>query len=322
MNDVPAPNYPDVRMNIAPPTRPVVGRIVSNDSCMRGKSASFVRHTVIDVSGTPLEGAFSAGQAFGVIPPGTDGAGKSHKVRLYSLACPGYGEDGAGRLISTTPKRLIDELKPADADDPLTPYRLFLGVCSNYLCGLRPGDEVSLSGPNGKRFLLPVDRDAHDYLFIATGTGIAPFRGMARELLEHPAGAATARIHLISGSPYRSDLLYHDLFRSLAERHHNFSYEVAISREPDPQTGSGTYVYQRLERDLDRLGPLLAGERTLLYLCGIAGMEAGVFDVLERHGLAAGYFSAKSPDHEPGDPDHTLVHHAVRTTGRCMVEVY
>ena len=85
------PFLAEPKLNIVPAAEPVTGIIVSNDSCIRGKSASFVRHTEIDVSGTPLEGRFVAGQAFGVIAPGLDDRGTAHKVRLYSLACPSSG---------------------------------------------------------------------------------------------------------------------------------------------------------------------------------------------------------------------------------------
>ena len=177
------PVLPNAAKNLAPVNDPVIGRVVSNNSCMKGKSASFVRHTEIDVSGTPLEGNCLVVQSFGVIAPGKDPKGKLHKVRLYSIACPSYGEDGEGKIISTTPKRLIDEFNAEEKNPGPTENGLFLGVCSNYLCKLEPGDEVKLTGPSGKRFLLPVDRDKHDYVFIATGTGIAPFRGMVMELL-------------------------------------------------------------------------------------------------------------------------------------------
>ena len=91
-----SPEFPEPNLNLVSVKEPVVGRIASNDSCLRGKSASFVRHTVIDVSGTRLAGHFRVGQAFGVIPPGNDESGKPHKVRLYSLACPTGGETGDG----------------------------------------------------------------------------------------------------------------------------------------------------------------------------------------------------------------------------------
>ena len=99
---------------------------------------------------------------------------------------------------------------------------------SSSICGrLRPWQEVQVSGPNGKRFLLPVDRAAHDYLFLATGTGIAPFRGMIADLL----GKVDRDVTLIMGAPYETDLLYHEHFLGLAASHERFNYLTAISRE-------------------------------------------------------------------------------------------
>ena len=38
----------------------------------------------------------------------------------------------------------------AQADDPAKK-----GVCSNYLCDSKPGDDVKLTGPSGKVMLIP-----------------------------------------------------------------------------------------------------------------------------------------------------------------------
>jgi ferredoxin--NADP+ reductase len=147
------PVLPEAKMHVAMPNAPVAARIHASRLCMKGKSASFIRHVEIDVAGTPLEGSFRAGQSFGVIASGTDANGKPHKVRLYSLASPSWGEDGFGRVIATTPKRVIAEREPQKpADDPAD-HSLFLGVCSNWLCDRKAGDAVDVSGPNGKRFL-------------------------------------------------------------------------------------------------------------------------------------------------------------------------
>ena len=212
---------PEVRMHLHGPADPARGVVVSNERCTAGKSHSFVRHVVIDVSGSRLEGSFRAGQSFGVIPPGADEAGRAHKLRLYSIASPSAGEDGQGRHVATTVKRTIDEHWETQ--------RLFLGVASNYLADLRPGDSVGLTGPSGKRFLVPEDPGAHDYLFIATGTGIAPFRGMLREL---DAAGFPSRAVLVMGSPYATDLIYDDQMRELASRRPGFSYLTALSRQP------------------------------------------------------------------------------------------
>jgi ferredoxin--NADP+ reductase len=320
------PVLPEAKMNLATPAKPVVGRVVSTALCTRGKSASFVRHVAFDVSGTPLAGNFLAGQSFGVIPPGIDPrTGKPHLVRLYSIACPSYGEDGAGNIVSTTPKRLIAERAPEKPEDDPDDHRLFLGVCSNYLCDLREGDEVMLTGPSGKRFLLPADPSAHDYLFLATGTGIAPFRGMAMELLEPLSGRpCPSRVHLLMGAPYTTDLLYDELFTRLAAEHPNFHYHTAISRECRGEGRGGLYVDRLLEERIDVFRPLLESPRTLIYICGLMGMQVGVFTALAALGLDGGYVTVK--DELASTPvaqwTPAQVKRFVRPTARCMVEVY
>jgi ferredoxin--NADP+ reductase len=306
------------------PQEPARGRVVSSSLCMKGKSASFVRHVAIDVGDTPLAGRFRAGQSFGVVPPGVDERGRPNKLRLYSIASPSFGEDGEGRVLATTPKRLLAERTPQrDGDDP-EDHRLFVGACSNYLCDLRPGDEVMVTGPSGKRFLLPEDPSKHDFLFLATGTGIAPFRGMALELLRHSRGACGSRVELVMGSPYTTDLLYDDLMCELASEHPNFTYHPVISRERRDDGGRGEYVHQFLERRLDRFGEMLANPRTLIYICGLAGMQSGVFSLLGRHGFANGYLrvAEELAGVDPKDWTAEQIHRRVRHAPRCMVEVY
>ncbi|MEL7473745.1 MAG: hypothetical protein AAGK04_10550, partial [Planctomycetota bacterium] len=65
----PGPELPEVSMNLLTPREPGVGVVVRNEICTARKAAGFVRHVEIDVSGTPLAGAFRSGQSFGVIPP-------------------------------------------------------------------------------------------------------------------------------------------------------------------------------------------------------------------------------------------------------------
>jgi ferredoxin--NADP+ reductase len=279
----------------------------------------------IDVSGTPLAGNFLVGQSFGVIAPGVDKFGKPHKVRLYSIASPSWGEDGKGNVLSTTVKRVIDEFKPQTPKDDQEAHDLFLGVCSNYMCDIKVDTEMKVSGPNGKRFLLPVNKADHDYLFIATGTGMAPFRGMALELLKDPNGPVPSQIHLMMGSPYTSDLLYDDLFRKLETEHSNFHYHAAISRESLKMDGRGIYVDRLLDMKMDdAFGPLLSSSRTLVYICGIAGMQIGLFRVMARHGLHQSYITVKEDlaGVDPASWTDEQIKRSVRPTRRCMLEVY
>lgn len=303
-----------VQQHLVSPAQPVVGRVVSNELCTAGgtKAAGYVRHVAIDVSGTPLAGSFVSGQSFGVVPPGEDHRGKRHKLRLYSLSCPTAGEDGSGNVISTTVKRTIDEHWDT--------HKLFLGVCSNYLCDLAEGDEVTLTGPAGKRFVLPQDPAAHDYIFIATGTGIAPFRGMLGDLA-HTPGVRTA---LVMGAPYHTDLLYDDDLRARAERDPDFRYAPVLSRETNPNAAHG-YVQDLLAGD-DALLDMLRNGRTLVYICGIAGMELGIFramaDALDEATLAEYLTIDPEIRDEPAGWTRRMIPRKIKPTPRVFLEVY
>ena len=306
----------DVVMHLATPAAPAQGVVVSNERCTASrKSAGFVRHVAIDISSTPLAGRFVAGQSFGVIPPGLDAAGKPHKLRLYSIASPSAGEDGQGRVLATTVKRVIDENWETG--------KLFLGVCSNYLCDLRVGDPVTVTGPSGKRFVLPQRAHEHDYLFFATGTGVAPFRGMVRDLL---ASASESRITLVLGSPYASDLIYHDEFRALAASNPRFSYLPTLSRERQADGAPGCYVHDRFTTHREQLEPTLRSGRALIYVCGIAGMELGVVQQLTR--LLPGTFleqfvQADAPTLEGVSGwTRAMLNKQVKLTRRVFLEVY
>jgi ferredoxin--NADP+ reductase len=325
------PEFPPAKMHLIRPKEPAVARVVETRLCTRGgkKASAITRHIALDVSGTAIAGNFLVGQSFGVLPPGADAKGKPHALRLYSIASPSFGEDGAGNVLATTVKRTIAEREPQTADDDPIDHSLFLGVASNYLCNLNVGDEVKITGPQGKRFLLPVNKDAHDYIFLATGTGIAPFRGMLMELLEGPKGPIRSEIHLILGVAYTTDLLYDDELRALAAKHRNFHYHTAISREPSSSAGSagrrGDYCHDVFARDFARChAPLFESGRALVYVCGILGMQFGVYREIACTAAAPLYLTVHDPLRS-ADPRAWAVEDMkrhVHPTRRLMVEVY
>lgn len=307
--------FPDVHMHLHTPASTAEGVVISNEKCTAGKSHSFVRHVVFDVSGTKLAGNFKAGQSFGVIPPGSDATGRPHKLRLYSIASPGGGEDGRGAHLATTVKRTIDEHWET--------HRLFLGVASNYLADLQVGEKVALTGPNGKRFLLPARPQDHDYLFIATGTGIAPFRGMLREL---DAAGFPGRAALLMGVPYATDLLYENEWRELESRRPGFLYLPTLSRQAQEERGQGPmYVDQRLVTHREPLVSMLSSERTLIYVCGIAGMELSVVQRMASvlpAGVLEQYLHIDPAAGDPAGWTRRMLHREVKITRRVMLEVY
>lgn len=309
------PALTDVHMHLHAPADPGIGTVVASERCTSGKSQSFVRHVSIDVSQTKLARAIRPGQAFGIIPPGTDEHGKQHKLRLYSVSSPTRGEDGQGNVIATTVKRTIDEHWQS--------HKLFLGVASNFLCDLQVGDKVTLTGPSGKRFVLPADTNAHDYLFFATGTGIAPFRGMILDLLE---SNTTSRIALVMGVPYANDLLYHNDLLDLATKHPNFEYITALSREKQPDGSPPLYVQQRIQTHRDSLGSILGSDRGLLYICGLAGMELGILQELARTLPESALEPYLTIDPEVRGQISTwerrMIHRQLKISRRVFTEVY
>merc|ERR1712178_417704 len=121
------------------------------------------------------------GQSYGVIPPGTkvNSKGKEvpHGVRLYSIASSRYGDMFDAETTSLCVRRAVYWCPELNAEDPAKK-----GICSNYLCDAKPGNDVTMTGPSGKVMLLPEENPATDIIMVATGTGIAPYRSFIRRL--------------------------------------------------------------------------------------------------------------------------------------------
>lgn len=301
---------PEVELNIYSPKDPIEIKVVENSICTSESSPNFVRHITFDVSGTELEGRVRVGQSLGILTPGTDERGKPHKLRLYSVSSPTNGEGGKRHLISTTVKRTIEEIDG----------KLYTGVCSNYLADLKPGDTLMATGPSGKRFLLPENAMDFNYVFFATGTGIAPFRGMVKELLENDY---SGHIALIFGCSYRTDLIYSDYFQELDAQHENFHYITCISREDRRPDGSKKYVQSSIEDCQSQLNPIFELENTLIYLCGIKGMETGIYQTLAKQGFMD-YLTLKDDltVKDPAEWTNEDIKKKVKPSSRMFEEVY
>lgn len=139
------------------------------------------------------------------------------------------------------------------------------GVVTNWFWRLKEGDRFRVDGPLGK-FILPDPID-FDILFVAVGTGIAPFRSMIRHLL--PAGFKR-RIRLLFGTRYENMIPYHQEFLELAERYPNFTYIPTISRPGPGWKGETGYVQTKMEKFFG--DP--AGKR--VYICGLNEMIQAV----------------------------------------------
>lgn len=304
--------YPDLEINIVRAKEPIEVPIVESRIATAVASPNFVRHITFDISGTPLEGKFHAGQSIGVLADGVDENGKPHKVRLYSVCSPSFGEDGHGKLVATTVKRVIDENWETQ--------ELYTGVCSNYLSNQKVGSVVKVTGPSGKRFILPENPQDYNYLFFGTGTGVAPFRGMIMDLMKLNS---KNEIVLIFGSPYRTDILYGDYFKSLDEKIDNFHFLTSISRENPRPDGTKYYVQYQLLDNKALLEPILQKPNTLIYVCGLKGMETGIYQILAHQGLWD-YITVKDDlmQKNPLSWTYDELKTGVKSSDRMHIEVY
>ncbi len=308
--DMPEIVLPEVELNINTPKNPTEATIVENYICTAESSPNIVRHITFDISGTDLEGRFRVGQSIGVLPPGENEKGRPHKLRLYSVSSPSKGEGGERHLVSTTVKRAMDEVDGT----------FYMGVCSNYLCNLKIGDKVKVTGPSGKRYLLPENVHDFNYVFFATGTGIAPFRGMIIELFE---AGFKGDVALVFGCPYRTDVLYPKFFTEMAEENENFHYIKMISREDRREDGSKYYVQTAIDDEAKTLDPILSQENTLIYLCGMKGMESGIYHNLAKKGYLD-YLVLKGDlaERDPNEWSWEEVKTQIKPGSRTFEEVY
>lgn len=123
------------------------------------------------------------------------------------------------------------------------------GVCSNYLCDATPGLEVKMTGPTGKVMLLPEEDASTDYIMVATGTGIAPYRGFIRRLFVESTPARDAYkglAWLFLGVANTDALLYDEEWQKVLSQYpNNFRVDYALSREQSNARGGKMYIQDK-----------------------------------------------------------------------------
>src|SRR5579864_5175984 len=228
--------------------------------------SELTKHLEFEMKGVPRFG-FVSGQWLSFKTQKPDG---EEIIRAYSIASP-----------------------PADDNRfALCLNRVQDGFMSNFLCDMKAGDEISCQGPFGDFILRPPLRDT---IFIATGTGIAPFRSMLHWLLGSNPGSDKNgqgrpssidgrsqdqghQLYLIFGNRTEKDIYYHDEFLRLAQEHPNFHYLPTLSRGVPGWQGLRGYVQEHV--------PAIAQGRTDMhaYICGLDKMVKANRELLKSLG--------------------------------------
>lgn len=147
------------------------------------------------------------------------------------------------------------------------------GIFSPHLFSMQPGHTIEMSAPLGYFVLRNPGKDC---VFVATGTGVAPFRSILQAYL----GQGDQRqIILIFGTRYERKLLYREDFEALQNEHPNFRFWPTLSRPGPSWTGRSGHVQAHLleaigeRRDLD------------VYICGLKLMVDDVRALLKGLGF-------------------------------------
>jgi ferredoxin-NADP reductase len=211
--------------------------------------SDFTKHLEFEITGAPRFG-FVPGQWLSLkhTKPGGE-----EITRAYSIASP-----------------------PADNNRfALCLNRVQDGYMSNFLCDMKVGEEVLAQGPFGDFILRPPMRDT---VFIATGTGIAPFRAMLHWLLADPARHEGKGLWLVFGNRTEKDIYYHDEFVRLAAAHGNFHYLPTLSRGDAGWTGLRGYVQQHVPEVARNSSDMHA------FICGLDKMVKANRELLKDMG--------------------------------------
>ena len=154
------------------------------------------------------------------------------------------------------------------------------GIMSSYIFSLKPGDEVTISGPHGEFFARESDAEM---VFVGGGAGMAPMRAHIFDQLKRLNSRRT--ISYWYGARSLRELFYEQDFDKLQEGHDNFRWHVALS-DPQPEDhwqGYTGFVHDVLFKEYLESHP--APEDCEYYLCGPPMMTAAVIKMLENLGV-------------------------------------
>ena len=172
-------------------------------------------------------------------------------VRAYSMA--NYPEEKGIIMLNVR----------VASPPPRSPEGTPPGIMSSYIFNLKPGDDVTISGPFGEFFAKETDAEM---MFIGGGAGMAPMRSHILDQLKRLH--TNRRITYWYGARSLKEAFYQDEFDELARQHENFEWHLALS-EPLPDdhwTGLTGFIHQVVLDNYLQNHP--APEDIEYYLCG------------------------------------------------------
>ena len=155
------------------------------------------------------------------------------------------------------------------------------GVGSSYAFNLKASDEVTAIGSFGDFHIKPTQKEM---LYIGGGAGMAPLRAHIAHLFETEHTAR--KVSYWYGARSKQEIFYEDYFKQLADDHHNFDFQLALSDplEEDNWTGHTGFIHEAVLINYLETHP--NPKAVEFYLCGPPMMIAACTKMLAQLGVS------------------------------------
>lgn len=154
------------------------------------------------------------------------------------------------------------------------------GKMSSYIFNLKPGDDVTISGPFGEFFARDTKKEM---IFVGGGAGMAPMRSHIFDQFKRLH--TDRKVTFWYGARSVREMFYVDDFNGIQAENPNFTWHVALS-EPLPEdnwTGPTGFIHNVLYEQYLKDHP--APEDCEYYLCGPPMMNESVINMLLSLGV-------------------------------------
>ena len=218
--------------------------------------------------------SYREGQHVGVIVPGPHAFGHDRHFRLYTIANSPQLSANDDIEIELCVRRCfyIDEF--SGEEEP--------GIASKYLCDLKPGDAVTLSGPYGEAFELPSDPETN-LLMIGSGTGIAPFRAFIQHIYQRQSDWQ-GRMMLFYGARSGTEKLYRNDINNDLDKYYDqktFQAFEGMSKRPWMHHEDDG-LHDVLSENAEEIWQLMQDPKTHVYLAGLEKTRERFEDIMKK----------------------------------------
>jgi len=166
---------------------------------------------------------------------------------------------------------------------PRGPEGIPPGKMSSYIYSLKPGDEVTISGPFGEFFAKDTKAEM---VFIGGGAGMAPMRSHIYDQFKRIH--TDRKVSFWYGARSVCEIFYDDEFEAIAKENDNFDFHIALSDplDTDDWDGYTGFIHQVVMDNYLKDHP--APEDCEYYLCGPPMMNVAVLKMLDDLGVEEG----------------------------------